>query len=313
MPRRRLHHLYKGMHFQQLRSFCETARLGSMAAAASSLGVSQPTIWAQVHALEREFGTPLVETHRRGCRLTEAGHLLAELASPLVNGFESLKRAFHERHGDQVASLTVAASQRILIEDLPEPIAVFEQEHPHVRLILLERMSGHVAEAVAAGEADLGLSTEAEAGDLGPHLVFEPAYDLDILLITPSDHPLVRRSRLSLRDLRGFPLVNAVTGFPRPDIARTLEQLGVFRAQGRRIEAVNTPVIRRYVEMGFGVGIVVGRPDQVGSRQLHERSLRRHFGHATVSLIWRKGVVPPVHARTFADTVQTVLGLRPAT
>src|SRR2546428_11145744 len=72
---------YKEMTLQQLRSFCETARLGSFSAAAAALGLSHPTVWKQVHALEREFGAQLVKPFGRGCQLTEAGRVLAELAA----------------------------------------------------------------------------------------------------------------------------------------------------------------------------------------------------------------------------------------
>jgi molybdate transport repressor ModE-like protein len=83
MPQRALRHAYKEIQLQQLRSFCETARLGSLTAAANSLGLSQPTVWEQVHALERDLGVPLMERHSRGCRLTENGRRVAVLAAPL--------------------------------------------------------------------------------------------------------------------------------------------------------------------------------------------------------------------------------------
>ncbi|MBL8792530.1 MAG: LysR family transcriptional regulator [Planctomycetia bacterium] len=298
---------YKELRFQQLRSFAETARLGSLAAAAASLGVAQPTVWAQVHALERSLSAQLIEPHGRGCRLTEAGQLLAQLAGPLVAGMDSLGRVFREQVQQVEACLTVAAPQRILVEELPEVIAEFERQHPQVRLNLLERMSGTVAEAVEKGTADLGISTEQEAGEATPWLQYEPGYELDILLICPRQHPLAKKDRVGLRDLKGYPLVNAVNGFPRREIAATLQKLGAFAAQPRRVEAVNTPVIRRYVEMGLGIGIVVGRRGQIQSRQLCEHSLSRHFGLVEVNLIWRKGVLPQPHARAFADTVKKLL------
>src|SRR5919198_1392685 len=86
-------HAYKEIRLQQLRSFCELARLGSMTAAAASLGLSQPTVWEQVHALERALDVPLVERQARGCRLTETGRRVAELAVPLVQGMASFQRA----------------------------------------------------------------------------------------------------------------------------------------------------------------------------------------------------------------------------
>jgi molybdate transport repressor ModE-like protein len=306
MPVSRRH--YKEVRFQQLRSFAETARLGSLAAAAASLGVAQPTVWAQVHALERSFGAQLVEPHGRGCRLTPAGQLLADLAGPLVTGMDSLKRTFQEQLQAVEARLTVAAPQRILVEDLPETIARFEKEQPQVRLNLLERMSGHVGAAVESGEADLGVSTESDAGAPTSWLDYEAGYDLDVILITPRKHPLAGKKSINLRDLAGYPLVNSPDGFPRPDIAAALRKAGVLGAQPRKVEAVNTPVIRRYVEMGFGIGIVVGKLGTGRFPQLHEHNLSRHFGGpAAVNLIWRKGALQQQHARAFADAVKHML------
>jgi molybdate transport repressor ModE-like protein len=301
---------YKEVRFQQLRSFAETARRGSLAAAATALGVAQPTVWAQVHALERSFKVQLVEPHGRGCRLTDAGRLLAQLAGPLVTGLDSLKHTFDEQLGIQQAQLTVAAPQRILVEDLPPAIAAFERRHPQVRLTLLERMSGHVATAVEAGEADLGVSTEQDAGEPSPWLDFEPGYNLDILLITPKKHALARKKRVSLRDLAGYPVVNSLAGFPRPEMAATLQKLGAFQIQPRKVEAVNTPVIRRYVEMGFGIGLIVGRLGRDRFPRLHEHSLNQTFGPVEVNLIWRKGALRQPHARAFADSVRSVLTAR---
>src|SRR5688500_15086849 len=101
---------YKEVTFQQLRSFHETARLGSLSAAAASLGLAQPTVWAQVHALERLFGVPLMETHGRGCRLTEAGRLLAGLASPAVEDIASLSRRFQEAQAQTATRLRFATT-----------------------------------------------------------------------------------------------------------------------------------------------------------------------------------------------------------
>ena len=75
-------HTYKQLQMQQLRSLAETARLGSLAEAAKALGVAQPTVWEQVHALERYFGAKLVEPRRRGCRLTELHACLDAISPP---------------------------------------------------------------------------------------------------------------------------------------------------------------------------------------------------------------------------------------
>jgi molybdate transport repressor ModE-like protein len=308
MPSR---HAYKEVRLQQLRSFCETARLGSLAAAAEALGLAQPTVWEQVHALEREFGTQLVEPHGRGCRLTEAGRRLTELAAPLVAGIDALPRSFAAATAQTETWLAIAGTQRIFVEDLTEPIAAFARSHPHVRFRFLELRGEQITSAVEAREADLGLTTQREPTPPHPWLVFEPVYELDPILVTPPHHPLARRRHITPADLAGYPLVNAPQGgFADAVVAATLEKLGLFR-EPRRVEAVYTAVIRRYVEMGFGIGVVPGLPGRSPSPTLHERSLGRWFGRIAVNLIWRKGALQPGLVRAFADTIKLLLNKPP--
>src|SRR5439155_22648392 len=89
-------HPYQETTLSQLRSFRVTARLGSFTAAAAALGLAHPTVWRQVHALERAFGAKLVQPTGRGCQLTPAGRLLAELALPTVVAVAALKNRFQQ-------------------------------------------------------------------------------------------------------------------------------------------------------------------------------------------------------------------------
>jgi molybdate transport repressor ModE-like protein len=296
---------YKEVRLQQLRSFCETARLGSLTAAATSLGLAQPTVWEQVHALERDFDAALIERQPHGCRLTEAGRLLAEMAAPLVAGIDSLKQRLQEAQANAVARLTVAATQRILVEDLPASIAQFEQRNPHVHLCLVEQRVEQIPAVVEAGEADLGLTTETAADPPSPWLVFEPCYELELYLVTPRDHPLATRRRLRLEDLLEYPIVNAPDGIPDSVVTARLNKLGVFHTQPRRVEAYYSAVIRRYVEMGFGIGLVLGLPGHGVSSNLHERSLSQHLGRVSINMVSRAGTLEYEPVRSFARIVRS--------
>jgi molybdate transport repressor ModE-like protein len=306
MPTRVRRHAYKEIHLRQLRGFCETARLGSLSAAAKSLGLTQPTVWEQVRALERILGARLVEAHGRGCRLTEDGRLLAEMVAPLVAGLDALPRNFEQARGRSETWLTLATTQRVLIEDIPGPIVEFERRHPHVRLRFVERRGDEIATAVESRQADLGLSTERPTS---PWLEFESVYELDPILVTPQDHPLARRRVIQPKDLRGYSLLNAVRGgFADPSIAAQLDKLGIFQSQPQRVEAIYTAVIRRYVELGFGIGIVPGLPGRPPSPGLHERSMGRYFGRVTINLLWRRGAVRNEWIGIFARLVKDMLG-----
>jgi len=89
-------------------------------------------------------------------------------------------------------------------------------------------------------------------------------------------------------------------------VTAILDKLGVFRTDPRRVEAYYTAVIRRYVEMGFGIGLVVGRPGHSTSSSLHERSLSRHLGRITVNLVSRKGSLQHEPAHSFTETLKTL-------
>jgi molybdate transport repressor ModE-like protein len=303
-------HAYKEIQLQQLRSFCETARLGSLTAAARSLGLSQPTVWEQVHALERELGVGLIERHARGCRLTEEGRRVVTLAAPLVQGVRAFKRNVSEALEQETSRLTIATTQRILVEDLPRPIMEFEKTHQQVQLRLLELRIEQVPQAVESGQADLGFTTEQGTDRRNPWLAYEPAYQLDVFLVTRTDHPLARRRQVKPQDLLKYPLLNSPQGIPDPTLAVTLQKLGVFDVQPRRVEAFYTAVIRRYVELGFGIGLIVGLPGHAASATLHQRSMSRYFGHVNVNLAWRKGDPRTGAAGAFAQTVRSTLAVR---
>jgi len=302
-------HAYKEIKLGQLRSFCETARLGSLTAAAGALGLSQPTVWEQVHGLERLLDAKLVEREAHGCRLTEVGLLVLELAAPLVNGVDTLATAVAQAREQSEIWLTIAATQRILTEDLPVSVVEFERLYPHVRLRLLEMSTDQVGPAVESRRADLGLTLGQTGLPASPWLVSEPCYELDLLLVTPPRHPLAKKKRLALADLAGYPLVNSPESLPDPAIRGALDKLGVFRTQPRRVEAFYTSVIRRYVEMGFGIGLVLGRDDlSPHSKRLTERSMRKQFGPVAIHQVRRKGEPREGPAGDFARLIRGRLG-----
>jgi DNA-binding transcriptional LysR family regulator len=304
---------YKDTTFQQLRSFYETARLGSLSAAAAFLGMSQPTVSQQVHALERQFGDQLVEPFGRGSRLTAAGKLLAELIGPAVQSISSLKAAYQTARGRLQPRLIVAASPRIITEDLPEGLREFTRQHPRARLTVREYRREQIPAAVEACEVDLGLTGTHSTQDSDPWaysawLECEPWYELDTILVTPKDHPLARKRSVRPRDLVGYPLVNGPEGVPDQFAKAILDKLGVFREQASCLEATLAAAIYRYVEMGFGIGLTGHPRGRPVPTNVHVRDMSRYFGRQIVYLIRRRHAPPSAMALAFAETVKALLG-----
>jgi DNA-binding transcriptional LysR family regulator len=106
-----------------------------------------------------------------------------------------------------------------------------------------------------------------------------------------------------------FPLVNAPDGILDEAVRAALEKHGVFRGGPRRVEVYFTAAIRRYVELGFGLGLLLGLPTSPVPPGLRQRSLSQHLGRVPVSLVWRKGdaLRERGYARAFAHAVRTGL------
>jgi DNA-binding transcriptional LysR family regulator len=311
-PRPPGNHRYKEITLQQLRSFCETILRGSFTAAAAALDLAHPTVWKQVHALERRFGATLVEPHARGCRPTEAGRLLARLAIPLVTGISSLDREFQTSRAEAAARVVVAASPRVLVEDLPDCVVEYMRVRPQVRLLLEQVAVEDVTAAVSSGRADLGLTASCLPDPDDPGLAYEPCYELDIVLVTPPDHPLARRRHVQASDLCAYPLVNALDPSQNPVMTAALNELRALRIQPSRVTAYYDAAICRYVQLGFGIGLTNRVPGHPPRPNLNVRSMSDVFGRVTVYLIRQKGAPLSEPAHEFAQTVKALLSRPPA-
>ena len=311
MPRSARNRPYKELTLQQLRSFAATARLGSLAAAAKALRLTHPTVREQVLALEREFGLKLVVPYGRGCRLTAEGRLLAELTAPLTGAAASLKARFAAARAQAKVRLVVAGPPRVIQEDLPEAVAAALAADPRLSFAFLEVRDDEVVDAVAAGRADLGLSTRAVAAEPPIGVSFESAYELETLLLTPPNHPLAKKRSVVPTDLRRYPLVTSrYTLSDQPELAAILDRHQVFDGPPPRVAPFLAGTVRRYVEQELGIAVVYGPSptSQAGARtkvsRLHERSMSRYFGRGLVRFVFRNGGPRDEFARAFTDQIR---------
>jgi|SRR5579875_1128620 DNA-binding transcriptional LysR family regulator len=304
--------VYKDVTLGQLRSFCATARQGSLSAAAAALELAQPTVWKQVHALEQAFGRKLIEPHPRGCRLTEAGEVLRRLLEPAVAHLDlpGLRTRFAEELGQANIHLTVAGPISLLAECLPSCVTAFVAAWPRARFTLRQTYSHEVAALVESGEASLGFTTYIENRSQFPHLCFDPWFELEMILLTPLDHPLARQRRVRPEDLKPYPLVNAVTALCNTHVHNAVVQLGLYQTEPRWVEAHHAAIIRPYVERGLGIALLPGLWPREPDPRLHERPMPC-FGPISVYLIRRCGIHPHAAINAFAEEVRRQLVPQP--
>ena len=242
------------MNFQQLRSVRETVRCGfNLTEVANALHTSQPGVSRQIRELEDELGIELfVRAGKRLTGLTEPGGHVLPIIERILLDSTNLRRAGQEFVAQQNGTLSIAATHSQARYALPAAVQEFRAHFPNVKLKLHQGSPRQVAEMLLSGEADVGIATEALAQFEA--LVALPCYRWTHSVVVQPGHPLLD-APLTLERLAGWPLVTYDNGFTgRTHIDEAFEQRHL--APNIVLSAMDADVIKTYVELGMGVGIV---------------------------------------------------------
>ena len=243
------------MNFHQLQYAVAIARHGlSVTQAASALGTSQPAISRALKALERELGFDLfVREGRAFSRITPQGNQVLDYATRALAEIESLKSVAADLNHDNRGTLAIATTHTQARYVLPPVVQAFREHYPEVELHLHQGTSEQIAEMVATDRVQLAIATGSDG--LFPGLVLLPVYRWYRRVIVPKHHPLASVKSLTLKDLVKYPLVTYVFSFAG---ASSLQN--VFAREGLTpkvaLTARDSDVIKTYVRLGLGVGIV---------------------------------------------------------
>ncbi len=243
------------MKLNQLRYICEVERRDlNVSAAAEALYTSQPGVSKQIRMLEEELGVQIFE--RSGKHLTQvtpAGKDILQAARRVLGDVENIRAIADEHQDDARGSLSIATTHTQARHALPGVVTAFREQYPNVSLHMHQGTPMQIAELAAHGGVDFAIATEAI--DLFEDLVMMPCYRWNRSVIVPEGHPLLEEDPLTLQSLARYPLVTYVFGFTgRSKLDKA------YRQQGLEPEVVFTAtdseVIKTYVRLGLGVGIV---------------------------------------------------------
>lgn len=279
------------MKLQQLRFLVEVVDNGlNVTTASERLYTSQPGISKQIRLLEEELGVTLFErAGKRFTGLTPAGAAITESARRVLLEAENLRRVGAEFSDEAAGTLTVATTHTQARYVLPRIVAEFTRQYPRVRLAIRAGNPTQVAEMVQRGDAEIGLATEALATSAA--LVSMPAYIWTHKVVVPEGHPLLREPSLSLQALSAFPIVTydpAFSGRSRIDEAFARAEI----APNLILTAVDSDVIKTYVGMGLGVGILAGLAfDSERDKGLVAIDAGHLFGVQVTRVALRRGVL----------------------
>ncbi|HEY7425886.1 MAG TPA: LysR family transcriptional regulator [Gemmataceae bacterium] len=300
---------YKELHLGQLRTFCECIRQRSYSAAARTLQMSQPAVWQQVQALERDLGVSLVQ--RRGQQLepSEDGLVLLELANSIVGSMDTLRERFDQRRQDVPRTLTVIGSPGVILEELALPVASFCRQYPRIKLSLLNYVHLSTLDMVIDGKADMAILPRAlDLGGNQRFLTSEPLAQRTWSLLLPADHPLLRKRRVTPADLVRSPLILPETGSRwRQRVDEVFRAAGLLDRVQVRMEVAIPLAARRYVSLGVGLAVYPKSPGGLAFPNLEVRSLEDMLGFEEIALFRRRGAALTPQAQLFAEYTRSQL------
>jgi LysR family cys regulon transcriptional activator len=244
------------MKLQQLKYLIAIADNGlNITAAAERLYTSQPGVSKQLKLLEEELGLQLFT--RKGKSLggiTPAGEMVIERARVIMREVDNIRSLAADYFEEQEGSLSIATTHTQARYVLPEVITGFRERYPNIALDLHQGTSEQIADMVAANKIDFAIATGAH--ELFGDLMLVPSYRWDRSIIVPKGHALTRLDRkITLHDLAEYPLVTYVFSLSGESSLKR-----AFAAEGLEPDvgftARDADVIKTYVRMGLGVGIV---------------------------------------------------------
>ncbi len=245
------------MNLHQLRFVREAVRQNfNLTEAAKALFTSQPGVSKAIIELEEELGVDIFARHGKRIRgLTEPGRAVLKSVEMIMQEIDGLKRIGKEFAAQDSGSFTIATTHTQARYALPKIVPAFMQKYPKVRLSLLQGSPKQIAEMVMRDQADIAIATEAITSVDG--LVSMPCYQWEHVVVVPPEHPLLKLKSLSLEEVAKYPLITydaAFAGRSKIDHAFEVRHL----KPDVLLEAIDADVIKTYVELGMGVGIIAG-------------------------------------------------------
>ena len=277
------------MNLHQFRFVQEAARRNlNLTEAAKALHTSQPGVSKAIIELEDELGVDIFARHgKRLKRITEPGQHVLKSIELIMREVGNLKRIGEQYSAQDSGTLSIATTHTQARYVLPPPVARLREAYPKVTISLHQATPHEVARMVIDEGAEIGMATESLAEY--PDLVTLPCYEWQHVLVIPTNHPLAQKERVGLEDIAHEALITyhpTFTGRSKIDQAFAARKL-----QPRIVlEAIDSDVIKTYVRLGLGIGIVAEmamRDDPLGD--LVVRPVGHLFGQSVARVAFKRG------------------------
>ncbi|HQZ46611.1 MAG TPA: LysR substrate-binding domain-containing protein [Usitatibacteraceae bacterium] len=296
------------MTLKQLRYFLAVVQADlNISRAARDLHVSQVAVSVQVHMLEEELSAPLFL--RRGNRitaLTETGNTVRGIAERMARDADTIRRVGRDCTEEAEGSLSIAATHTQTCYVLPKIITEFTRRHPRVQIAIRQGTPTDCAEWVAAGKADLCLTTDIIEGSRDLALIH--CFTWHRFIVIPAGHPLGRRRRVTLEDVVKYPIITYGS------ILDPTSKLGrAFASRGLKprilLTTHDTDAMKIYVRLGLGIGVISSLVVAQGVAGLEVIDARHLFESGSTVIGFRRDDYIARHMKDFIDLFAAKAGV----
>ena len=283
------------MNLQQFRFVRETIRRNfNLTEAANSLFTSQPGVSKAILEFEDELGVKIFERYGKRIKgLTKPGIAVAQVIERIMQEIDNLKKVSDDFARKDEGAMVIACTHTQARYVLPKVIPAFRALFPKVHLSLAEGSPSQLADMVLSGHADLAIATETLA--LTPGLSTLPCYSWGHAVVVRPDHPLATLARdskflVTLDHLKDYPIVTYDRAFSgRRSVDEAFERNGI--TPDIVLEAIDADVIKTYVDVGMGIGIIAGVAfEPARDNHLVKLSAAHLFGEQTTRIAIKSGV-----------------------
>ena len=292
------------MNLHQFRFVQEAVRRNlNLTETAKALFTSQPGVSKAILELEGELGIDIFARHgKRLRRVTEPGQQVLKSIEVIMREVNNLKRIGDEFSKQDAGTLSIATTHTQARYVLPQPVALMRKRFPKVNISLHQGTPEQVAQMVIDEVADIGLATESLSQF--DELVTLPCYEWHHVAVMPAAHPLAQLERISLEHLAAEPLISyhpSFTGRTRIDQAFAARRLTPEVV----LEAIDADVIKTYVKLGLGIGIVaeMAMRDEPPGGELVSRPVGHLFGQNVARIALKRGAYLRNFVYAFAETM----------
>lgn len=278
------------MKLQQLRYICEVAANQlNVSHAANNLYISQAGVSKQIRLLEDELGIEIfTRSGKHLTQITPAGQDILQIAHEVLRQVENIKQVGEEYSNPYSGKLSIATTHTQARYKLPPVIGRFRQSYPDVSLHVKQGTPQQIAQMAANGTVDFAIATEAM--EHFSNLILLPCYHWNRSVVVPKNHPLTQLSKLTLEAIADYPIVTYVFGFTgRSQLDDAFSQKGLNPKVV--FTATDADVIKTYVKLGMGVGIVAHMAYEPSiDTDLVALDVSHLFASSTTKIAFRKGM-----------------------